>query len=185
MADPLRKGDGALGGLHPLLHLPGQARRQGHRSPPFTRGHHTEHRTKSRSSRPPSMAPSLPMASRFMKTPASSAAPARGVRLANALGNARAIVIRGHGSVVVAENIKALFLSCVYFERNAQRLIEAYQIGSPQPLPPDEMARDERMAAQEEGCTQRSGTTTQASLERLLSSGRDRPTRLFNSLAYS
>ena len=63
----------------------------------------------------------------------------RGVRLAKALGNARVIVIRGHGSVVAAESIKALFLSCVYFERNAQRLFEAYQIGSPQPLPLDEI----------------------------------------------
>jgi ribulose-5-phosphate 4-epimerase/fuculose-1-phosphate aldolase len=65
--------------------------------------------------------------------------PERGVRLAKALGNARVIVIRGHGSVVVAESIKALFMFCVYFERNAQRLFEAYQIGSPQPLPPDEI----------------------------------------------
>ncbi|OGP55204.1 MAG: hypothetical protein A2162_06370 [Deltaproteobacteria bacterium RBG_13_52_11b] len=63
----------------------------------------------------------------------------RGVRLAKALGNARVIVIRGHGSVVVAECIKVLFMSCVYFERNAQRLFEAYQIASPQPLPPDEI----------------------------------------------
>jgi hypothetical protein len=38
------------------------------------------------------------------------------------------------------EDIKILFLSCVYFERNAQRLIEAYPIGSPQPLPADQMA---------------------------------------------
>jgi ribulose-5-phosphate 4-epimerase/fuculose-1-phosphate aldolase len=66
--------------------------------------------------------------------------PARGDLLARTLGHARAIVIRGHGSVVVAENIKTLFLSCVYFERNAQRLVEAYPIGSPKPLPADQMA---------------------------------------------
>jgi ribulose-5-phosphate 4-epimerase/fuculose-1-phosphate aldolase len=66
--------------------------------------------------------------------------PARGDLLARALGKTRAIVIRGHGSVVVAEDIKLLFLSCVYFERNAQRLIEAYPIGSPRPLPADQMA---------------------------------------------
>ncbi len=63
----------------------------------------------------------------------------RGDRLAEALGSARALVIRGHGSVVAAENIKALFFTCVYFERNAQRLLEAYQSGSPQPLPREEL----------------------------------------------
>ncbi len=64
----------------------------------------------------------------------------RGDKLAQALGSARAVVIRGHGSVVAAENIKALFFSCVYFERNAQRLLEAYASGTPEPLPSDEMA---------------------------------------------
>jgi ribulose-5-phosphate 4-epimerase/fuculose-1-phosphate aldolase len=63
----------------------------------------------------------------------------RGNRLAEALGNARAVVIRGHGSVVAAKNIKAIFFTCVYFERNAQRLLEGYQSGSPQPLPREEL----------------------------------------------
>jgi ribulose-5-phosphate 4-epimerase/fuculose-1-phosphate aldolase len=63
----------------------------------------------------------------------------RGARVAKALGSAKAVVIRGHGSVVVADSIKALFMFCVYFERNAQRLFEAYQIGTPQPLPPEEI----------------------------------------------
>jgi L-ribulose-5-phosphate 4-epimerase len=64
---------------------------------------------------------------------------ARGDQLAKALGNARAVIIRGHGSVVVAESIKSLFFACIYFERNAERLREAYQIGNPRPLPPDEL----------------------------------------------
>ena len=64
---------------------------------------------------------------------------ARGEQLAKALGHARAIIIRGHGSVVVAESIKSLFFACVYFERNAERLREAYQIGNPQPLPLEEL----------------------------------------------
>jgi L-ribulose-5-phosphate 4-epimerase len=63
----------------------------------------------------------------------------RGEHLARALGNARAVIIRGHGSVVVAESIKSLFFACIYFERNAERLREAYQIGNPQPLPPEEL----------------------------------------------
>jgi L-ribulose-5-phosphate 4-epimerase len=64
---------------------------------------------------------------------------ARGDQLAKALGNARAVILRGHGSVVVAESIKSLFFACIYFERNAERLREAYQIGNPQPLPPEEL----------------------------------------------
>lgn len=64
---------------------------------------------------------------------------ARGEQLARTLGRARAVVIRGHGSVVVAESVKALFFACIYFERNAQRLMEAYQMGRPEPLSQEEM----------------------------------------------
>lgn len=63
----------------------------------------------------------------------------RGKLLARALDNARAVVIRGHGSVVVAESIRSLFFACIYFERNAERLREAYQIGNPEPLPAEEL----------------------------------------------
>ncbi|MEW6672678.1 MAG: class II aldolase/adducin family protein [Thermodesulfobacteriota bacterium] len=58
----------------------------------------------------------------------------RGNRLAMALGNAKVIVIRGHGSVVVAKSVKELFFLSIYFEKNAQRLLEAYRAGSPEPL---------------------------------------------------
>jgi ribulose-5-phosphate 4-epimerase/fuculose-1-phosphate aldolase len=60
--------------------------------------------------------------------------PDRGNRLAMTLGSAKVVVIRGHGSVVVAENIKTLFFFCIYFEKNAQRLLEAYYAGNPEPL---------------------------------------------------
>jgi len=59
---------------------------------------------------------------------------ARGDRLAAALGSAKVVVIRGHGSVVAAESIKALFFFCIYFEKNARRLLEAYRAGNPEPL---------------------------------------------------
>ncbi len=54
--------------------------------------------------------------------------------MAKALGDAKVAVIRAHGSVVVADNLKALFFFCVYFEKNAQRLLEAYASGTPEPL---------------------------------------------------
>ena len=64
--------------------------------------------------------------------------PARGDRLAAMLGNAKVVVIQGHGSVVVAENIKTLFFFCIYFEKNARRLLEAYYAGNPEPLSAEE-----------------------------------------------
>jgi len=63
--------------------------------------------------------------------------PARGDRLASALGSAKVVVIQSHGSVVVAENIKALFFFCIYFENNARSLLEAYHAGNPEPLAPE------------------------------------------------
>jgi ribulose-5-phosphate 4-epimerase/fuculose-1-phosphate aldolase len=59
----------------------------------------------------------------------------RGDHLAAALGNSKVVVIRGHGSVVVAENVKTLFFLSVYFEKNAQRLLDAFRAGNPEPLP--------------------------------------------------
>jgi L-ribulose-5-phosphate 4-epimerase len=44
----------------------------------------------------------------------------RGEHLARALGNARAVIIRGHGSVVAAESIKSLFFAA-YISREMQR----------------------------------------------------------------
>ena len=66
--------------------------------------------------------------------------PSRGDRLAGALGSAKVVVIQGHGSVVVADNIKTLFFFCIYFEKNAQRLLEAYHAGNPKPLSKEEQA---------------------------------------------
>lgn len=68
----------------------------------------------------------------------------RGDRLAIALGNAKVVVIRGHGSVVAAPSVEALFFFSMYFEKNAQRLLDAYRAGKPEPLPSE---------AQEEGRT--------------------------------
>jgi len=63
----------------------------------------------------------------------------RGNSLAMALGSAKVVVIRGHGSVVVAENVKALFFLSIYFEKNAQRLLDAYRAGNPEPLSAEEL----------------------------------------------
>ena len=65
--------------------------------------------------------------------------PLRGNRLAEALGKARVVVMRSHGSAVVADSIKRLFFACIYFEKNAQRLLEAYNAGNPEPLSSEEI----------------------------------------------
>lgn len=64
----------------------------------------------------------------------------RGNALAETLGQKRAAIIRGHGSVVVAESIKALFLTSLYLEDNAKNLIAAYQMGRPCVLREEELA---------------------------------------------
>lgn len=68
----------------------------------------------------------------------------RGEEVAAALGGHRAVILRGHGSVVAAESVKALFAACVYFERNAQHLLEAYRVGIPRRLTPEELSEGSR-----------------------------------------
>jgi ribulose-5-phosphate 4-epimerase/fuculose-1-phosphate aldolase len=70
--------------------------------------------------------------------------PGRGKLMALALGQKRALIFRGHGSVVVAENIKALFAASVHFEENAKNLIEAHRIGEPIRLKEDEIIEGKR-----------------------------------------
>ena len=73
----------------------------------------------------------------------------RGNSLAMTLGKAKVVIIRGHGSVVVAESVKALFFLSIYFEKNAQRLLEAYHAGSPEPLTIEEQEEGQALLMKE------------------------------------
>ncbi len=65
---------------------------------------------------------------------------ARGNALAKALGHNRAIILRGHGSVVVGESIKAVLFRAYFSELNAKYQLDAYRIGEkPRTLPEDEI----------------------------------------------
>lgn len=63
----------------------------------------------------------------------------KGEALAATLGDKRAVIMRGHGAVVVAESIKGAFFGSVYLEDNASKLIEAYKIGEPCVLNKEEL----------------------------------------------
>ena len=62
----------------------------------------------------------------------------KGDALAETLGDHRAMIMRGHGAVVVAESVKAVFFGSVYLEDNAKKLVESFKIGEPIPLREDE-----------------------------------------------
>ncbi len=58
----------------------------------------------------------------------------QGLELARTLGRANAALLKGHGEVVVAENIKALFADVVHFVENAQALAFGNLLGEVIPL---------------------------------------------------
>ncbi|MDP2728441.1 MAG: class II aldolase/adducin family protein [Dehalococcoidia bacterium] len=62
----------------------------------------------------------------------------QGDAVAQALGKGRAVLLRGHGSVVVAHSIEAVLAASVHFEENAKKLFDVYQIGTPRAISPDE-----------------------------------------------
>ena len=63
----------------------------------------------------------------------------KGRAFARILGAARAGIMRGHGAVVAAESVKGAFFGSVYLEDNAKKLMDAYKMGQPVPLRPDEL----------------------------------------------
>jgi L-fuculose-phosphate aldolase len=64
----------------------------------------------------------------------------KGDAVAKTLGDCRAMTIRGHGSVVVAESVQGVFFGSVYLEDNAKKLADVYKMGvEPQVLREDEL----------------------------------------------
>jgi L-ribulose-5-phosphate 4-epimerase len=61
--------------------------------------------------------------------------------MADILGKRRAVVMKGHGAVVVEASIEAVFLAARHLEENARLLVEASAIGEPIPLPEEELRR--------------------------------------------
>ena len=66
---------------------------------------------------------------------------AQGQRLAGVLARGRAAVLRGHGVVVVGENIPSCVAASLALEESARRLWYAYAIGEPRPFTAEETSR--------------------------------------------
>ncbi len=67
---------------------------------------------------------------------------ADGVALADALGEAHALLLRAHGLVLVSESAPAILVDTVHFEDNLRALKEALAFGSDiEPLTADDLAR--------------------------------------------
>jgi len=69
----------------------------------------------------------------------------KGDALAHVLGACRAAIMRGHGAVVVAENVKGAFFGSIYLEDNAEKLVDAYKMGEPRVLREDELKVGDRI----------------------------------------
>ena len=66
--------------------------------------------------------------------------PEQGVAVARSLGDSVAVILRGHGAVIVGGSIEEAFAASVMLEDNALRLYRASQIGTPKPLQGSELA---------------------------------------------
>jgi len=66
---------------------------------------------------------------------------AQGTQLAKDLGAHRAVLLRGHGVAVVADDVPSCVTLSLYLEENAKRLAFAMTIGDPKAYTDDEISR--------------------------------------------
>jgi ribulose-5-phosphate 4-epimerase/fuculose-1-phosphate aldolase len=66
-----------------------------------------------------------------------------GGELAEALGDSRAIMLQGHGAVIVGDNVPCAVVSAHYLEMAAKMQVWAGSVGTPQMLPPELIAENE------------------------------------------
>jgi HCOMODA/2-hydroxy-3-carboxy-muconic semialdehyde decarboxylase len=65
----------------------------------------------------------------------------QGRDLAAALGANTCALLRGHGAVVVGASIERAVLTAIYLQVNAKVLLQSLQLGRPEPLSAEEIAR--------------------------------------------
>ncbi len=65
----------------------------------------------------------------------------QGSEMARDLGAHRAVLLRGHGVAVVADDVPSCVTLSLYLEENAKRLAYAMTIGEPKPFTEDEIRR--------------------------------------------
>ncbi len=64
-----------------------------------------------------------------------------GVEVAEILGDHTAMILRGHGQVIVGDDLEEACCNAFLFEDNAEKLLVAYAIGTPQPLKESELRK--------------------------------------------
>jgi ribulose-5-phosphate 4-epimerase/fuculose-1-phosphate aldolase len=64
--------------------------------------------------------------------------PARAGDMAKLLGNARALMLRGHGAVVVGQSIREVCMLALFLEESARLQAEATRLGTPMFIERDE-----------------------------------------------
>jgi len=67
--------------------------------------------------------------------------PERAAEIARILGAAKAVILRGHGAVVVGRSIPEVCILALYLEESARLQTEAMRLGKPRYLSPEEAAR--------------------------------------------
>jgi ribulose-5-phosphate 4-epimerase/fuculose-1-phosphate aldolase len=69
----------------------------------------------------------------------------QGRSLARTLGPQRTALMRGHGSVVVGQSVRAVVTTCVYLEQNARLQLQAMTLGEVRYLSPAEVQQTSEM----------------------------------------
>ena len=67
--------------------------------------------------------------------------PERAAEIARLLGPAKAVILRGHGEVVVGQSIPEVCMLSLYLEESARLQVEAMKLGEPQYISRDEAER--------------------------------------------
>ena len=67
--------------------------------------------------------------------------PARAGEMAKLLGDAKAVILRGHGAVVVGQSIREVCMLAVYLEESARFQSEAMKLGTPMFIERDDAER--------------------------------------------
>jgi HCOMODA/2-hydroxy-3-carboxy-muconic semialdehyde decarboxylase len=67
--------------------------------------------------------------------------PARAGEMVKLLGGAKALMLRGHGSVVVAQSIREVCMLALFLEESARLQTEAMRLGTPMFMEPEEAER--------------------------------------------
>ncbi len=65
----------------------------------------------------------------------------QGDAIARTLGTGRAMLMRGHGAVVVGEDVMSCFTACIWLEENAKKQLWASILGSPRAFSEEEYTR--------------------------------------------